>query len=237
MNILITLCARGGSKGIPKKNVRMLNGYPLIYYSIKAARSFSRAYDCDIALSTDDSEIKAIAANYGIGTDYTRPQNLAGDTAGKVDVIREILLWEERRGSKRYDFVLDLDVTSPLRTTEDLLTAFTIIQRDPKALNLFSVNPAHRNPYFNMVEDRPDGYCSLVKKGTFLTRQAAPDVYDMNASFYFYTRAFFELGLNSVITDYSLIYKMPHVCFDLDHPIDFDFMEYLLKNDKLGFQL
>jgi CMP-N-acetylneuraminic acid synthetase len=70
-----------------------------------------------------------------------------------------------------------------------------------------------------------------------MTRQSAPKVYDLNASFYWYRRSFFELGEKSVITDKSLIYEMNHICFDLDHPLDFLFMEYLINNGKLNFEL
>jgi CMP-N,N'-diacetyllegionaminic acid synthase len=170
-------------------------------------------------------------------TEYLRPSNLATDSAGKVDVIADVLSYEEERRNKKYDYVLDLDVSSPLRTLEDLEAALKIIRDDPKCLNLFSVNHANRNPYFNMVEQHPDGYYRLVKSGNFLTRQSAPKVFDMNASFYIYHRNFFALNSHSVITEKSLIYVMPHICFDLDHIIDFEFMEYLLATNKLGLRL
>ena len=108
------------------------------------------------------------------------------------------------------------------------------------AKNLFSVNNAARNPYFNMVEQKNDGFYGLVKTnpdGTSLTRQSAPKVFDMNASFYWYRRSFFDSDAKSAITDKSLIYVMDHMCFDLDHPFDFTFMEYLLLNSKLDFEL
>lgn len=237
MNILITLCARGGSKGIPGKNLRPLNGQPLIAISIDIAKRFAAKYHADIALSTDDEEIKNVAAQFGLLTNYSRPANLATDSAGKIETIADLLLFEENSRNKQYEFVLDLDITSPLRTLEDLEEAFNMIKNDAIALNLFSVNHAARNPYFNMVEQQPNGYFGLIKKGEFVTRQSAPNVYDLNASFYFYTRAFFESGNTKTITDRSLIYVMPHICFDLDHPIDFEFMEYLMTHHKLTFQL
>jgi CMP-N-acetylneuraminic acid synthetase len=128
-------------------------------------------------------------------------------------------------------------VTSPLRTIYDLNEAFQIFKTDENALNIFSVNPANRNPYFNMVEKRKSGYYGLVKEGNFLTRQSAIPVFDMNASFYFYKRSFFDMPERKVVNDWSLIYCMPHICFDLDHPIDFEFMTYLIENNKLGFEL
>ena len=113
-----------------------------------------------------------------------------------------------------------------------------MLRNDEKALNIFSVSPPQRNPYFNMVEKKENGYFHLVKREMdFMSRQSAPIVYDMNASFYIYKRRFFSLQLQSSITDFSLVYEMKHICFDLDEPVDFMFMEYLMKTKKLGFDL
>jgi CMP-N-acetylneuraminic acid synthetase len=236
MNILITICARGGSKGIPGKNLRAIKGKPLIAYSIDTANRFAKKYDACIALSTDSTEIKKIAEEYGLPTAYTRPPELATDTAGKKDTISDLLRFEEKERKIKFDYVLDLDVTSPLRSFDDLVPAFAILREDEHAVNIFSVNPANRNPYFNMVEQKENGYYGLVKTGDFVTRQSAPKVYDLNASFYFYRRRYFDEPL-AVINDRSLVYVMNHICFDLDHPLDFDFMEYLLVNNKLDFTL
>jgi len=237
LNILITICARGGSKGIPGKNIRLINGKPLIAYSIEVAQQFAALHNADITLSTDDTDIRQTAAQFQLTTSYNRPDTLATDTAGKQETILDILQYEEQQRNKTYDFVLDLDVTSPLRNLDDLKAAFEIITKDEQALNLFSVNPAGRNPYFNMVEQQPNGYFDLVKKGDFVTRQSAPKVYELNASFYFYRRLFYLNPAPKTITDRSLVYVMPHMRFDLDHPVDFDFMEYLLVNNKLDFKL
>jgi CMP-N-acetylneuraminic acid synthetase len=172
----------------------------------------------------------------GIRTDYLRPKSLATDNSGKVDVIADILRYEEDRSGIIYDFVLDLDITSPLRTLQDLETAYKTINEDHKAVNLFSVNYANKNPYFNMVEKKNNGYFGLIKKGNFLTRQSATPVYELNASFYFYKRSFFELEEKKVINNRSIIYVMNHICFDLDHQIDFEFMSYLIENNKIEFQ-
>lgn len=237
MNILITLCARGGSKGIPGKNIRYINGRPLIALSIDTAKAFAAKFNADIALSTDDGSIINVAANLGLSSSYLRPTHLATDHAGKIETIANLLDFQEKKQQKVYDYILDLDITSPLRNLFDLETAFDIIRNDENALNLFSVNPAARNPYFNMVEIQENGYYGLIKKGNFLTRQSAPKVYDLNASFYFFRRKFFEQDMPVTINDRSLVYVMPHICFDLDHPVDFNFMEYLLVNNKLGFEL
>lgn len=239
MKILITICARGGSKGIPGKNIKELAGKPLIYYSLKTANDFSKKYNADIALSTDADIIKEVVQNSGYNVDcsYTRPGKLATDSAGKIDAIVDLKEHIETRNHKSYDYVLDLDVTSPLRNVEDLEKALGIMESNSMALNLFSVSPANRNPYFNMVEETGNGFYGLSKKAQFLTRQSAPKVYDLNASFYFYRKDFFEGNHKTVMTDFATIYEMPHICFDLDHPIDFEIMEFLVSQNKLDFQL
>ena len=240
MNILITICARGGSKGIPGKNIKETGNKPLIAYSIEVANQFKDKYFLtDIALSSDSDEIIDTAAKYGLSTDYKRPEFLAGDTVGKIDAIKDVLLFFEKKKSASYDYILDLDVTSPLRNVEDLEKAFQMLLEDKNAINIFSVSNANRNPYFNMVERRENGYYGLVKplNTALLTRQSSPQVFDLNASFYFYKRIFFDSGYKGAITDKSLIYLVPHICFDLDHPVDFEFMNYLIVNNKLDFSL
>jgi len=236
MKILITICARGGSKGIPGKNIRLLNGIPLIAYSIKVANAFCQKYDAILTLSTDSEEIKKTAAQFGLITRYRRPQEFATDKAGKIGTIRDILLFEEKNNNLTFDFILDLDITSPLRTLNDLENAYQMIMQNQSALNIFSVSPPNRNPYFNMVEPTKDGFCQLVKSGFIIkSRQQAPIVYDMNASFYFYRRQFFDEGWETAITDKSMFYVVPHTCFDLDNPIDFIVMELLLRENLLDF--
>ncbi|MES2590610.1 MAG: acylneuraminate cytidylyltransferase family protein [Bacteroidota bacterium] len=234
--ILITICARGGSKGIPGKNIKQMNGKPLIAYTVETAKKFSRLHNADIALSTDSDEIKKIAELFGIKTDYVRPAEMATDSAGKLPVIKDILLYSEKLNNVIYDIVLDFDITSPLRTVDDLNAGLVALMANKDAVNLFSVSKAHRNPYFNMVEEQADGFYSLVKKGDFKTRQSSPKVFDLNASFYFFKRAFFETYA-SPITPRSLVYEVPHLCFDLDEPIDFEFLSFLMANKKLDFEI
>lgn len=236
MNILITVCARGGSKGIPGKNIKLLNGKPLIEYTLNSAKIFSQNHNSKIAISTDDEKILSVCNSFGIHTNYRRPIELSTDIAGKIDTINDILLFEEKEKNIKYDYILDLDVTSPLRTQLDLNEAFKNLQNDKNALNIFSVNIANKNPYFNMVEKKEDGYFELSKKGEYLTRQSADPVFELNASFYFYRREFFNNKIKKVVNERSLIHLMKHICFDLDHPIDFEFMNFLLENNKIDFK-
>jgi len=238
LKILVTICARGGSKGILKKNIKNLNNKPLISYTIGHAFDFSKSYDSiDIALSTDDNEIKKISSKYGLKTSYTRPHELSGDDVGKIVVIKDLLKYYENLNKIKYDIILDLDVSSPLRTQENLQLALKKLLDNKNAINLFSVSEARRNPYFNVVELNDEGYSQLVKKSFAKTRQSSPEVFDMNASFYFYKRVFFEKNYKSAITNKSLHYLMNHTCFDLDEPLDFQIMEFLISKNKLEIKI
>lgn len=236
--ILITICARGGSQGVPGKNIKLLNGKPLIAYTIEQAKKFANEFSCDIGLSTDSQEIKDVCAQFGIHTSYLRPIELATSEAGKIGVIKALKENEEQKREMTYDFVIDLDVTAPLRTIDDLKEAFNILKNNQEALNIFSVSPANRNPYFNMVELQENGYVKLVKEnGKTLSRQKAPIVYDMNASFYIFKSRFFTDKNISSITDKSLAFVMDHICFDIDHPVDFEIMNFLVSNNLTGIEL
>jgi len=161
---LITDCRRGGAKGVPGKNIRQVHGKPLIAYTIETAKRFAENKEVTLSLSTDSQDIKDTAASFGLETSYMRPAVLGGDKIGKIDVVRDILLFEEERNKKRFDLILDLDITSPLRQVWQLEAALSQLLADPEALNLFSVSPARKNPYFNMVEQKESGYYDLVKK-------------------------------------------------------------------------
>lgn len=236
-NLLITICARGGSKGIPNKNMKRIGSNYLIGFTINVARKFGALTNGYVTLATDSDEIKKIASGYSLTTEYIRPPELSTDSAGKIDTIRDVLLFEEKVQGRRFDFILDLDITSPLRTLVDLSEAYKTIKEDKAALNLFSVSKPHRNPYFNVVEKSDNGYYSLVKipEKPIKSRQTAPRVYDLNASFYFYRRKFFDMNFENAYTPNSLVYFVDHICFDLDEHIDFLFMEYLITNNKLDF--
>lgn len=232
-NILVTICARGGSKGIPGKNIRTVGGKPLIAWSVQTARKFAEKNGADVILSTDSPEIARIAASYGLKTEYVRPDFLANDTCGKPDAIKDAMLWSERQMNKQYDFVVDLDVTSPIRTMHDVEECVRLLRENSDALTIFSVNPCARNPYFNMVEEKGDGFYGVVLGGKYTTRQSAPKVYDMNASIYVYRRESLLPEHPKAVTPRSLVYVMDHICFDLDEPQDFEYLTYLVETGKI----
>lgn len=237
-NILITVCARGGSKGVPNKNIHLINGKHLIGYTIETAFKVADSLGAKVMLSTDSKEIVAIAAEYNLHSEYLRPTELGSDSAGKIDVLYDALKYQESQTGEACTHLIDLDVSSPLRTVNDVLEAFEMLQSNEDALNLFSVSDARKNPYFNMVEKNDHGFYSLSKDGTtFFTRQSAHEVLELNASFYIYKKSFFTSGCKSAITDKSLAYKMNHICFDIDNEVEMHFLEFLLKENKLKFEL
>ena len=229
-NLLITICARGGSKGVKGKNIRTLAGKPLIYYTIKQAKNWGKAKH--IVVSTDSKEIAQTAKKYEAEVPFIRPQDLATDSAGKVAVVKHALITCEEIFREKYVAVMDLDVTSPVRRIEDLENAYKLfLEKRPRTL--FSVVHSHRNPYFNMVEETLDKKVSLIKQGNFTRRQDAPKVYDMNASIYIYDRRYLlDENDPSSISDNSIIYLMDEISrIDIDSELDFKFIEFLVKEN------
>ncbi len=229
-NILCTICARAGSKGVKNKNIRNLSGRPLISYTIAQALAWGKAKK--VVVSTDSAAIARIAVQYGASVPFMRPGRLATDAAPKLVSIRHALLESERIFKDRYDIVVDLDASAPIRSVKDIDNCLNIFLRK-KADTLFSVVRSHRNPYFNMVEEKADGFVKLSKNAPsdIAGRQHAPPVFDMNASIYFYSREFILDPKN--LTPFSkktAVYLMPELSrYDIDTEADFMFIEFLIK--------
>ena len=235
MKILVTIAARGGSKGVKNKNIRALCGKPLIAYTIEQAQKWGKA--SKVLVSTDSAEIAAAAKKYGAEAPFLRPAELSSDTAPKVPVIRHAWREAEKLYGETYDFVVDLDATAPLRLIADIEASLKKAV-EKKSSVLFSVVPAHKNPYFNMVEVDGEGWAALCKKlpGTVKRRQDAPAVYDMNASIYVYSREFLLGESLTVLTDNSAVHVMDELSgTDIDREVDFKFVEFILKEGLWKF--
>ena len=230
MKIVATICARGGSKGIPSKNIRLLAGKPLIIHTIETAKK-CRLID-KIVVSTDSPQIAEIAEKNRAGVPFIRPKELATDEAPKLAVIKHAVQFLESRQGYHPDIIVDLDPTSPLRTVKDIEACIKIV-RDDGADNVFSVIRAHRNPYFNMVEV-VNGQVQLVKNlaSPAARRQDAPQVYDMNASIYVWKKDVL-LNNDSLFLEHTRIYEMPEWAKDIDNEADFKFAEYILKEGRV----
>jgi CMP-N,N'-diacetyllegionaminic acid synthase len=224
---LCTICARGGSKGVPGKNIRLLLGKPLIAHSVE------RAIECglfdSIAVSSDSDEILEAASSAGATLLIKRPDDLATDQAAKLPVIRHCLLAAEMELNRQFDVVIDLDATSPLRSAKDIVDAYhLLIETD--AQNVITAMPARRSPYFNLVELNDAGYAQLSKplSDPVLRRQASPKCYDMNASIYVWHREALLSG-DSVFQDRTRLFVMPEErSIDIDTDLDFQFVEFML---------
>lgn len=226
MKVVATICARGGSKGVPGKNTRLLGGKPLIVYTIDVAR---KCQSIDrVVVSTDDPEIARVAKASGAEVPFRRPKELALESAPKLPVIKHAVDYLESQESYYPDIIVDLDPTSPLRTEADVEACIRMV-RDEGADNVFSVTKARRNPYFNMVEI-VDGRVRLVKPlaQPVFSRQAAPEVYDMNASIYVWKREAL-MNNDSLFLERTRTYEMPEWTIDIDSETDFEFVECILR--------
>ena len=230
LNILLTIGARGGSKGVKGKNIRPLLGKPLIAHTISQALRWGKA--AHVIVSTDSEEIAKIAKRYGAQVPFIRPAYMATDKSSKFPATVHALKTCEEIYKTKYDVLVDLDVTAPVRTIQDLDNCLNLfIKHRPN--NIFSVVPSHKNPYFNMVELGPSGRVRLSKplKSTVKRRQDAPPVYDCNASIYFYDRNYLlKTKKPAVVNPRCMIYVMKDESgFDIDREIDFKFLEFLSK--------
>lgn len=180
MKILVIIPARGGSKGIPHKNIKPLAGKPLIRYTIDVARQI--VAEDDICVSTDDPEIIQCVEEYGLKVPFIRPAELATDTAGTYEVLLHALNFYELQG-KWYDVVLLLQNTSPFRTAKQVKEALTLYQSDIDMV--VSVKECCANPYYCVFEENQEGYLNICKgDGNITRRQDAPKVYEYNGAIY-----------------------------------------------------
>jgi CMP-N-acetylneuraminic acid synthetase len=228
--ILCTICARGGSKGIPGKNKAIVAGKPLIAYTLESAKGCD--YFDDIIVSTNDEEIMEITSDYDISAPFKRPEHLSKDDTSKIDVIRHAVEWAENNWHKRYDIIVDLSVVSPLRTVEDIKNSIALLINE-KADNVFSVSPPYRNPYYNMVEIVNEKIKLVKNPSKELTRrQDAPVVYDMNDSInVWWKKTLFEK--DTTFNANTKIYIMPrHRGIDIDESFDLLVVSLMLENPE-----
>lgn len=242
--VLITLCGRAGSKGFRNKNLKVLCGQPLVYYSLAAAELFCQCcpqYGVDICLNTDSDDLaQLVAQRYPQVTFLPRGAALCGDTVPKEAVYQDCLLRMEAATGKRYDCLVDLDLTSPLRRADDLPQAMALYQSQPGVDLVLSAAPSRRNPYFNMAMEDADGWAHRVIENHNTARQQAPACFDINASLYIFARDFvLGAGAQDLWQGRVKLYPMADTgVLDIDSEQDFRLMEvvgsYLFANDP-GF--
>ena len=238
-NILITICGRAGSKGCKNKNLKNFLGKPLVYYTLAAAFDFKdRVPDAnvDICLNTDSKELwNIVKSKYPEVIYIDRDEKLGEDKVPKAAVWHNCIDILQTKFNKIYDYLIDLDITSPLRQKDDIINAYHLKITRTDADMVESVCSCRRNPYFNMYKE--DGkFVSTVIDSNFTTRQEAPAVYDENASIYVLNTQFFinnnENMLNKART---VVYQMKDTAvIDIDSEEDFEMMgviaSYLYSN-------
>ena len=230
MKILCTICARAGSKGVANKNLRPINLKPLIVYSIEQAQA-TNLFD-QIVVSSDSEKIRSVALANGATYAVERPIEMATDTATKLPAIRHCVESAEKKFGQ-FDVIIDLDATAPLRHPEDILGALELL-KSTDADNVITGTPAHRSPYFNLVETNDQGIVQLSKppQGAVNRRQDSPQCYDMNASIYVWRRATL-LENDGLFTANTRLFVMPRErSIDIDSPADFEVVEWMMMKGK-----
>ena len=227
MNILCTICARKGSKGLKNKNFLKVNKKKLIFHSIDQALK-NKKID-KVIISTDAKISKKELKKRKLKIYFKRNNSLSNNKSGKVPVIRDALIKAESIFNKKFNVIVDLDVSSPLRNDQDITNAINKFKKE-NSNNLITVCRSRKNPYFNMVEYNKNKL-KIVKKNKkkILRRQDAPKVFDVNASIYIWKRNFL-LKTNNIISEKTSVYEMPlKRSIDIDNKDDFELVKYYLK--------
>lgn len=229
MRSLVIIPARGGSKGIPHKNIKLLGGKPLIRYAIDCARQL--APDEDICVTTDDSEIIKCTEDYGLKVPFTRPAYLATDTMGTDDVLLHALDFYERKG-ERYDNIVLLQCTSPFRRVQDVKGALDLYS--PEIDMVVSVKESAVNPYYNCFEEDENGYLVISKgDGHYCRRQDAPKGWEYNGAVYVINPESLKKNPLSKF-EKRVKYVMDDIhSLDLDTMFDWKMAELMLKENMV----
>lgn len=231
--ILCVIAARGGSQGVPGKNIRPMLGRPLLARAVDTARA-SGAVE-RIVISTDSIAIADAGRAAGADVPFMRPAELARSNTGKFQVWQHALAESERIFGIRYDLFVDLDCTNPLIEPQDVAGAiaqFRQLRSNHDAVDaVFTVAPARRNPYFNLVEPDAVGALRMSKSvgPTVLARQDAPPVFEHVAGVYVLAVDYLRRA-NHLLEGHARGFLIPDSkAFDVDTELDFDLIEFLLK--------
>jgi len=228
--ILAVIAARGGSKGLPRKNVRVLAGLPLIAHSILFAKLCPQIERC--VVSTDDAGIAATAREFGAEVPFLRPAELARDDTPSLAVVQHALREMEIRDGRRFESVLLLQPTSPARLPEDVTRAMALLEEDGEAAGVVAVSEPEFNPRYVCVEEK-NGYASAAfpREAHYIRRQDVPAVYRINGLIYLWRRDFL------LQASAETLFEAPHCmlviprerAIDIDDLFDFQVAELLLR--------
>lgn len=227
--ILVVIPARGGSKGIPHKNIKELGGKPLICYSIDVARQLTS--DENICVTTDDDAIMKAVEDYGLKVPFKRPDYLATDTCGSNEVLQHAYQFYRDKGMQ-YDIIVLLQPTSPFRRIEDVLGAIDLY--DNSLDMIVTVKETASNPYYNCYEEDSNGYLVVSKgDGKLTRRQDAPPAFEWNGAVYVINPVrLMEVGLADLIKVKKYVMDDLH-SIDLDTLFDWKVAELVLKENLI----
>jgi len=230
MNSLFLIPARGGSKGVPGKNIKLLGGKPLIHYAIDCAREITG--DNNICVSTDDAEIIKVVEDVKLRVPFIRPIELASDYSSSDEVIKHALEFYESQGGQ-FDNVVLLQPTSPFRKPKHVLQALNLFTNDIDMV--VSCKESSANPYFTLFEEDQNGFLIKSKAQNFKRRQDCPKVYEINGAVYI-------INVTSIkkepMSGFKMIRKnvMDEVdSLDIDTPLDWEFCEFLIQRGLKSF--
>jgi CMP-N,N'-diacetyllegionaminic acid synthase len=225
MSILFVIPAREGSKGLPGKNIKRINGKSLIQYSIDFAKSFTT--ESNICVSTDSDEIIEVVEENGLSVPFKRPDHLAQDNSTTSDVLVHAVEYYKNIGVE-YDFVVLLQPTSPFRKKEYLIEAIDLLTSEDEMVA--SVHLTESNPYYVLFEENDDGYLSSCKKlGNITRRQDAPKVFELNGNIYVVNpKKLLEKRDLSKFTKIKKIVMDKKYAVDIDDYHDWEYCEFLI---------
>ncbi|MBP7477181.1 MAG: acylneuraminate cytidylyltransferase family protein [Chitinophagales bacterium] len=221
---LYLITARGGSKGLPKKNILSLNGLPIIIYSLNTARMMSE--DRNICVSTDAQEIIDVLEQYEYKVPFVRPSSLATDTSSSEQVILHCIEFYKHLGIE-YDYIVLLQPTSPLRTSLHVSESLKLVDENTEMI--MSVKETDSNPYYVLFEEDENGILQKSKTSTVTRRQDLPKVYEANGAIYIINvKKFMEKGMSQLNKKKFVMNKLSSI--DIDDEIDFKLCEFILQS-------
>lgn len=230
MRVLILITARGGSVGIPRKSVTLLQGRPLIAYTAEAALQCGIP-GADVICSTDDEEIAELARAEGVETPFLRPAELATAEASHLDVVFHALEWCEAQRRKTYDAVILLQPTSPFRNAAHIKEAFALFQ-EKKAQSLVAVYPTSSSPFKMYTLSKAGTLTKLIPfRSQAHRKQDYPTVYQENGAIFIFTPEHLKTNRMFVAED-SIPYLM-----DATLSLDIDTPEDMLQAERLKSEL
>ena len=222
-HLICTICARSGSKGIKNKNLQLINGLTLLEITIiqaKKSKLFSK-----IIVSSDSKRVLQIAKNYDVDFVINRSSKLSGDKVSKIDVIKDAVNKTETYFNFIASSVMDIDLTTPLRTVKDIQSAYSLFLKN-NFNNLLSVCESKKNPYFNLLEIKNNKTQLIKRNNIYNSRQVAPKVYEANSALYIWKRDFL-FKASKIIYPKMVVYIMPrHRSIDIDDKLDL----YMVKS-------